>query len=226
MRRAAALVLIASCGGAAASDSPDASDRPDAAVDASVDAPRPAPGAARGSFELTYYWVTAEADFPGTASVDLFEPDCTVLETVTPGFADSLDTEGTGRLVDGRLVNVTGSCGCAHSPCYAETDAEHPWGVGVQDRPLVPYRSLAVDRRVIAYGTKLWIAELDGVAMPGDPPWGGFIHDGCMTAVDTGGAIVGTHLDWFVGLRASYRTLDDGLGLGDVTAYDGGERCP
>lgn len=222
MRRAAALafVAVAACGGSS-------NDSPDAAVDGSPpDAGRPPAGAVRGTFELTYYWVTAEADFPGTASETLYQPGCSALATVTPAFAESLDTEGTGRLLDGRLVNVTGSCGCAHSPCYAETGPEHPWGIGVQDRPLVPYRSLAVDRAVIPYGTSLWIEELDGVTVPGDPPWGGFVHDGCLQAVDTGGAIDGLHLDWFVGLRASYRTLDGALGLDEVTAHDGGARCP
>lgn len=222
MRRAvlalSAVVATAACG--SASDT-----GPDAAIDAAIDA-RPPPGAARGTFDLTYYWVTAEADFPGPAEVSLYEPGCTVLARVSAAFASSLDLEGTGRLVDDRLINVTSNCGCARSPCYQETDAEHPWGLGVQDRALVPYRSLAVDRTVIPYGTTLYVEELDGVTMPGDPPWGGFVHDGCLQAADTGGAIVGQHLDWFVGLRASYRTLDGALGLAQVTAFDGGARCP
>ena len=154
MRRAAP-VLLALALGACGSTSDTG---PDAAVDATVDAPRPPPGAARGAFQLTYYWVTAEADFPGTPAVTLYQPGCTALATVTTGFADSVDVEGTGRLLDGRLINVTSNCGCARSPCYAETDAEHPWGVGVQDRPLEPYRSVAVDRTVIPYGTALYLA--------------------------------------------------------------------
>ena len=43
---------------------------------------------------------------------------------------------------------------------------------------------------------------------------------------DTGGGIVGQHLDWFVGLRASYAALDAALALDQVTVHDGGARCP
>lgn len=218
------LAALAACGGA--DDPPDGT--PDAAgnADAGVDAPRPDPGAALGSFQLTYYWVTAEEDYPGTASETLYDEACAALATVTPTFADSLDLEGTGRLLDGRLLNVAGACGCPRSPCFVVAGPEYPWGIGVQNRPLEPYRSIAVDRTVIPYGTRLWVAELDGVVVPGEPPWGGFVHDGCVLAADTGGGIVGMHIDWFVGLRASYRTLDQRLGLDAVTVHEGGARCP
>jgi 3D (Asp-Asp-Asp) domain-containing protein len=220
MRAAAVLVLIVAACGGSSGDAPDAGPGGDAT-------PRPDPGASLGAFTLTYYWITAEDEFPGAADTAIYDDAaCTVLATVPSDFADSLDIEGTGRLADGRVINVSGGCGCARSPCYVEVDADHPWGYGVQDRALEPYRSFAVDRDVIEYGTTLWVAELDGVAMPGDPPWGGFVHDGCVIAADTGGGIVGMHVDWFVGLRASYQALDDVLGLNDVTVHDGGARCP
>jgi len=218
-----ALGALAACGGGG----DDAAEADGAtAIDAGVDAPRPEPGAARGSFQLTYYWVTAEEDYPGTASEDLYDDACTLLATVTPAFASSLDLEGTGRLLDGRLLNVAGNCGCARSPCFVVAGPMYPWGIGVQNRALEPYRSVAVDRTVIPYGTHLWIAELDGVPVPGEAPWGDFVHDGCVIAADTGGGIVGQHVDWFVGLRGSYRTLDAALGLDTITVHDGGARCP
>lgn len=217
---AAAMVTGAACGGT------EETEVVDGGVDGvEVDA-RAEVGALRGSFEWTYYWVAAEADYAGTASVRLYTERCAVIATVRPGFAAAVDVEGTGRLTDGRLINVAGACGCARSPCWVEAGAAYPWGIGVQDRPLVPYRSLAVDRSVVPYGTRVWIEELDGVHVPGEAPWGDFVHDGCAQAVDTGGAIVGMHLDWFVGLRESYRTLDEALGLERVTVYDGGARCP
>lgn len=210
---------LAACGGGGEGDEPDA------AVDAAIDA-RPDAGAARGTFDLTYYWVTAEADYGSPATEALYTPACDVLATVPPEFARSLRLEGTGRLRDGRIVNVSGACPCAVSACFVEVDDAHPWGVGVQDRALVPYRSVAVDRAVVAYGTWLYVAELDGVTVPGDAPWGDFVHDGCVQAADTGGSIDGAHLDWFVGLKASYRTLDGALRLSRITVADGGERCP
>jgi 3D (Asp-Asp-Asp) domain-containing protein len=243
MRRAAfvAATMLAACGGGEEADEPDAS------VDAAVDAPRPPPGNARGTFDLTYYWVTSELDYGGAATEAIYTPRCEVLATVSPEFARSLRLEGTGRLRDGRVINVSGACGCASATCFIEVDEDHPWGprmvagpgaaptrdervgrwgIGVQDRPLVPYRSVAVDRAVVPYGTRLWIAELEGVRVPGEPPWGDFVHDGCVLAADTGGSIDGAHLDWFVGLKASYRTLDGALRLSRITVHDAGDRCP
>jgi 3D (Asp-Asp-Asp) domain-containing protein len=184
------------------------------------------PGASLGSFVLTYYWVTAEDDFPGTKDTTLYDDSCGVIAVVTSGFADSLSVEGTGRLSDGRVVNVSGSCSCATSPCYGVVDAQHPWGYGAQNNALVPFRSIAVDRTVIALGTHLYIQEFDGVTMPGDPSYGGFVHDGCVSADDVGGGIVGKHVDFFAALEANYRTLDGELGLNSVTVYAGGTRCP
>jgi 3D (Asp-Asp-Asp) domain-containing protein len=197
-----------------------------AIVDSGTDAPVGAPGPSLGAFQLTYYWVTTEEEFSGPKDTDLYDSSCTLLATVPSDFADSLAIEGTGRLIDGRVINTDGSCGCATSPCYLEVDAAHPWGYGVQNKALVPYRSFAVDKDEIAYGTKLYVEELDGVSVPGDAPWGGFVHDGCVSADDTGGGIVGKHVDWFVALKASYSTLDGVLGLNDVTVHEGGTRCP
>jgi 3D (Asp-Asp-Asp) domain-containing protein len=94
----------------------------------------------------------------------------------------------------------------------------------VQNRALVPYRSIAVDTGVLTIGHRYYVEELDGVTMPGDP--GGFVHDGCVTADDVGGGISGMHIDWFVALKQSYLDLDGQLGLGHVTVHEGGARCP
>lgn len=220
-------VLLAACG----ADDPVGPDAdvdvdptgPDAALD--PDANTTPPGTALGSFHLTYYWIAYEGDHPDGAATPLHDDACDVLATVPADFADAISLEGTGRLLDGRLLNVSGSCGCPTSPCFMEADADHPWGYGVQNRALEPFRSVAVDRDVIEYGTGLYLAELDGVTMSGEAPWGQFVHDGCVVAADTGGGIIGEHVDFFVGLRQAYRDLDGELGLNDITVHDGGERC-
>ena len=183
-------------------------------------------GAALGRFTLTYYWVTAVSDFTGTPDTVVYAPGCQMLALVPAAFFSSLKIEGTGRLSDGTVINVSGSCTCPTTPCYKAVDAQHPWGIGVQNRALVPFRSLAVDHTVIPYGTKLYLQELDGVTMPGTPPVGGFVHDGCFSADDTGGNIIGQHVDFFVALRDYYRTLDSRLRLSNVTVFRGGTRCP
>ncbi|MND06154.1 hypothetical protein D3C83_273680 [compost metagenome] len=62
--------------------------------------------------------------------------------------------------------------------------------------------------------------------MPGEAPWGAFVHDGCVSADDTGGAIIGKHIDWFVAQKSGYSTLDAKLGLTEVTVHQGGALCP
>jgi 3D (Asp-Asp-Asp) domain-containing protein len=198
----------------------------DGGVDAGDPADAAAPGDPLGVFQLTYYWVTSEEDYPGVADTDVFDPACVLLVTVSADFFDSLALEGTGRLLDGRVLNYDGGCGCATSPCFHEVDAEHPWGSGAGDRPLVPFRSVAVDPTVVDIGTHLWVAAFDGLTMPGDTPWGGFVHDGCVVADDTGGGIDGAHLDFFAALRDDYYQLDGELGLGAVAVNAGGGRCP
>lgn len=209
-------------GGAGASGgSPGAGGVGDASADAKAE-----PGPSLGSFQLTYYWVTAEAEFSGAKNTSLYDSKCKELAKVSAAFAASLEVEGTGRLADGRILNYDGACSCPNSPCYLVADAQHPWGYGVQGKALVPYRSFAVDKSVIPYGTSLYVPELDGVTMPGDAPWGSFVHDGCFRADDTGGAIVGKHVDWFVALKTSYVALDGALNLSNVTVHQGGSRCP
>lgn len=196
------------------------------AVDGGADANLPEPGPLLGSFQLTYYWVTTEEEFTGAKDTSVYDKNCKQLALVSAKFAASLKLEGTGRLSDGRLLNYAGSCACPTSPCYLVADAQHPWGYGVQGKALVPFRSFAVDKAEIPYGSRVYVPELDGVAVPGDPPWGGFVHDGCFSADDTGGAIIGKHVDWFAALKPHYATLDAQLKLSKITIHQGGARCP
>lgn len=187
-------------------------------------APAAAPGAARGTFALTYYWVATEEPegTPVAATTKLYDAACGVIATVSSAFADDIASAGTGRLHDGRLLTVDGDCSCPRSPCF-RFEKTTGWGVGASNRPLVPFRSLAVDRSVIPIGTHLWIEELAGLIIPGAYPE---LHDGCVVADDIGGRINGEHIDWFVGARTSYAELDHLLHLARVTVHDGGERCP
>lgn len=187
------------------------------------DAPtRPPPGAARGTFALTYYWVESQpAD--DTREVTLYTEDCVEVARCSAPFASALTLAGTAKLADGRLLGVDGDCGCKRSPCVRVLPENQPWGCGVADRPLVPFRSIAVDRKLVPIGTALYIEELDGVRLPGFLPT---YHDGCVVADDTGDRMVGQRLDWFIGAQASYYILDARLHLTNVTVHDGGARCP
>lgn len=177
-----------------------------------------------GSFHVTYYWMAAQRKKSGEVPL-LDRKTCKPIATVTSDFATRLSREGTGKLLDGRTVNVAGSCSCDTSQCYFVVGKNKAWGVGVAERPLAPFRSVAVDSSVVPIGTLLYIEELDGLTMPGHQPWGGFVHDGCVVADDRGGGVDGHQLDLFMGRRAYYEGLKNRHQLKKVTVFDGHGRC-
>jgi 3D (Asp-Asp-Asp) domain-containing protein len=231
MRLAALLALLAGCG-----EMSQAGDLAGAADLALGDGAAPGDlagtpadlgeGMPKGSAQLTYYWVASQSDYSGANDTILCDVSAATLATVPLKFAQALALEGTGRLTDGRLLNIGGSCACPSgmTTCYIVLDpAKYPWGVGAASRALAPYRSVAVDKTFIPLGTHLYVPELDGVQMPASY---GFVHDGCLSADDVGGGITGAHLDFFVAEKANYLTLDGMLNLTSVTVFANPPRCP
>ena len=74
-----------------------------------------------------------------------------------------------------------------------------PWGDGVNDMILLPYRSIAVDPKTVAFGTAIYVPAARGTAIT-LPDGTQTMHDGWFYAADRGGAIKGTHVDVFVGI--------------------------
>lgn len=179
-----------------------------------------------GRFSLTYYWIAHEKKRRGRRNTRIYDLDCKPIAKVSARFAARLSREGTGKLADGRVVNVAGPCECDHSPCFFQLDDEkRRFGVGVLERPLSPFRSVAVDPSLVTIGKRLYIPELDGLAMPGPPPWGGFVHDGCVVADDRGGAVQGQQIDFFMVRRVYYQAFHRRHRLTQITVHDGGEYC-
>jgi 3D (Asp-Asp-Asp) domain-containing protein len=77
-------------------------------------------------------------------------------------------------------------------------EANGPYGDGIKNFILVPYRSIATDKAQIAPGTVLYIPEARGANITLSS--GRIIkHDGYFFAADVGGAIKGNHIDVFIG---------------------------
>ena len=178
-----------------------------------------------GKFNVTFYYVISEEEVvakkkPKKAANDnhveggdevaaaIAPPErvmiyhgksCAPIAEVSREFALQLALQGTGRLRDGRVLNVWGNCSCERSPCFKITGAR--WGTGGTGRELQPFRTVAVDPKQIKLGSLLHVPLLEGKVMPGRPPWGGYVHDGCVVADDTGGGINGKQLDLFVGRK-------------------------
>jgi 3D (Asp-Asp-Asp) domain-containing protein len=85
--------------------------------------PPAAPGAYR-KFRLTTYHDPEQSDYPtGAVRVPIFGDDKSLIAWSSPRFFSKLSLEGKGRLVDGRLVKVTGTkvsvSGDDHAPVLA-----------------------------------------------------------------------------------------------------------
>ena len=152
---------------------------------------------------------------------------CDPIAETTREFISELKMQGTGKLRDGRLVSIWGPCNCPNSPCFHVV--EQQWGIGGGGRPLQPFRSVAVDPKLIKLGSLLHVPLLEGRTMPGRPPWGGFVHDGCVIADDTGGAVRNYQLDLFVGRKGWFLGMSGHPGphswARQIPVFDGSKIC-
>jgi 3D (Asp-Asp-Asp) domain-containing protein len=245
LQRLAPVVLVVGCKGPTVEPNPPAHEVSRAAISVNTEEAPEAP-APLGHFTVTFYYVIGEDEVTAKAAnqnltndkelvstvddgrVTLYESGhCTAIADVSKEFATQLAIQGTGKLRDGRVLNVWGRCKCDHTPCYKVT--ENQWGTAGTGRPLQPFRTVAVDPRVVPLGTLLYVPLLEGRTMPGRPPWGGFVHDGCVVADDTGGHIDGQRLDLFVGRKGYFLGLSGTQGshawARHVPVFDGSKLC-
>lgn len=187
---------------------------------------------------LRFYWLSLEADYeesvsltvpkrgacavPANRWVELYTPDGYFFSRVSERYACSLKLEGSGLLRDGRVINYSGPCKFGYGTCFEQLDlSDFPFGRGAGQRPLIPFKSVAVDPRVVRLGEPLYIPEFDGLALPD-----GSIHDGCVRADDTGGGIKRRKLDFFVVTYGNFRSLLDALlGVTWITPHVEAPRC-
>jgi 3D (Asp-Asp-Asp) domain-containing protein len=251
----APLVLAFGCQGGEVSQAPSPAPSPVIAVsvvppDAAVvdDSPRPL-----GKFNITFYYVIGEEEvapkkvvakaandnraeylddetLAAVAAPDLvtlYGAGCDAIAQVSPEFASELGIQGTGKLRDGRVLNVWGACNCGRSPCFKVT--ANQWGTAGSGHPLQPFRTVAVDPKVVKLGSLLYVPLLEGRLMPGRAPFGGFVHDGCVIADDTGGGMTGNKLDLFVGRKGYFLGLSGSEGSHSwakhVPVFDGSKLC-
>jgi 3D (Asp-Asp-Asp) domain-containing protein len=176
-----------------------------------------------GAYRLTFYWdASQEAHELETPTVDVYDVHGLYLGTYPQSFADDLKMEGTGILLDGRVLNWAGSCNKGAGTCYVVLDPSvYPEGRGAGDRTLKVYRSIAVDPRMIHLGDAVYLPELDGVVLPD-----GTVHDGCVVADDVGAMIKRKHVDFFVGGSEGYRLIDQEIaGKETVTPEVAAPQC-
>jgi hypothetical protein len=70
-------------------------------------------------WRLTHYYISDQNEFSGERKVPVFDNNGTTLALVEPGFFAQMSLEGTGKLRDGRLLNVTGKTIAVSASDYA-----------------------------------------------------------------------------------------------------------
>jgi 3D (Asp-Asp-Asp) domain-containing protein len=190
------LAAVFSFGGAAlAQGQAAASGVPDCGTSRTSDA---APPGYRqlGAFRPTFYRILDESnpEWPNEPATErLLAPDGRLIARVGPTFKHQLDIEGSARLRDGRIVNFEEKRDGAWRYLVVRGA---PYGIGEDGYKLIPFRTVAVDPKVIKIGTVLYIPALKGIRLPS-----GEVHDGFVFAHDTGQGIDGDRIDVFVGFE-------------------------
>lgn len=138
----------------------------------------------------TLYYSAQQDDYASGSSARFRDIDGKVLRKGSNDFKRAASIEGTAVFSNGQVLNY-------HERVGGEVRWEqtrHGYGIDARGCPLVPFRSAAVDPRVIPLGTKMIIHETRGMRLPG-----GKTHDGIWYATDTGDGITGKRIDLFTG---------------------------
>lgn len=171
-----------------------------------------------GRASVTFYWVIDENSpkYRGEPSAVLRDPAGRVIARTHPKFKLDLVRQGSGWLKDGRTVNYIKKV--AGESRFRVSKAKY--GLGTTGCRLIPYRTIAVDPRFVALGTRLYIPQLKGALLPD-----GTTHDGMFIAADRG-HFRGAQVDLFVGVgsRAARPFIRKGYGSRSrVTVYAAGK---
>ena len=148
-------------------------------------------GRALGRFKSTWYRLVEEHEFANDArTAQIFDTLGKLITTVSPRFRRELNTEGSGMLLDRRVLSYVGVVAGQHRYKFSK----HPYGDGIGNCGLIPFRTISVDPNVIRLGSTVRIPETIGMILPDNS-----VHDGIWYAEDRGGAVRGKRLDFYVG---------------------------
>ncbi|OFZ71437.1 MAG: hypothetical protein A3K03_09175 [Bdellovibrionales bacterium RIFOXYD1_FULL_44_7] len=162
-----------------------------------------------GKFRNTYYYSALESEYQELAIDDeILDMQDRVLAKVSRKFRRAVDIEGTGKLIDGRVINYAG----VKNKRIRYRVTENIYGDGVGSCALVPFHTVAVDRTKIALGSVVYIDETYNMLLPD-----GTRHNGLWKAEDVGGAIKRDRIDLFVGEGDQGEVLE-AAGIGHLEA--------
>lgn len=144
-----------------------------------------------GRFRNTHYYVALERDYTLEPKDQfLLSMEDQVLAQVSSAYKHALSIEGTGRLVNEKIITFAGRKEGEIRYFFSRSE----YGLGVGGCALKPFHTIAVDPTKIPLGAVVQIQETVGMLLPD-----GSRHDGLWRAEDIGSAIQGDHIDLFVG---------------------------
>ena len=131
--------------------------------------------------------------------MNLYADTCNFCEAALEGTAYVTDSLGVVTIINFAKTGKKALVNCRLCKKYFKSKLEvESWGKtlwkkttgfgdGVKNYKLIPFRTIAVDTKVIPYGTVLFIPQLKGktIKLPNGVT---VIHDGYLFAGDTGGA--------------------------------------
>ncbi len=146
-----------------------------------------------GELKPTFYWVALETKDGQAKNNPLKDVHNEVLANVSAHFYKTIRMEGTGRLLDGRVINFHVRAG--KEIRWRRCPASAPYGYGLENYALKPFHSVAVDPKVIPIPSRVFIPAAKGIKLPD-----GSTHDGYFEAVDIGDAIQNQRIDVFTAM--------------------------
>ncbi|TND02078.1 MAG: hypothetical protein FD123_4122 [Bacteroidetes bacterium] len=144
-------------------------------------------------------------------SLGLYGDTCDFCEAALEGTAYVTDSAGNVIVLNYAKTGSKTYVDCRKCKKYAgsklnvENWGKTQWvrssgfGDGVRNYRLLPYRTIAVDKKTIPYGTVIYIPKARGITIE-LPNGEKVVHDGYFFAGDTGGAIKENHIDVFTGV--------------------------
>ena len=163
-----------------------------------------------GDLKPTFYWVALETADGQPRNNELLDVSGNVIAKVSAKFLAGIRMEGTGRLLDGRVLNFQARVGKDIRWRFCPPSA--PYGYGFLDYALKPFHSVAVDPNVIPIPSRVYIPAAKGAPLPD-----GTIHDGYFEAVDIGDAIQNQRIDIFTSM-GDQSALFENHGLSNMKA--------
>lgn len=140
----------------------------------------------------------------------LFADACDFCEASLQGTALVTDSEGNVSVVKFAKTGRRAFVDCRQCEKFSGSKAAGTWGKtlwikatgfsgSLRRYKLIPFRSVAVDRRVIPYGTVIYIPKIKGQTIT-QTDGSRIVHDGYFFAADRGGLVKNNQIDFFTGL--------------------------